>query len=162
MDSAIQQLQRVLQLALNSPYEGERTKAVSLLVQRLVDTGLSLSDLDPSFQEPTSENLLRERAGLAYDFEIVLKSSEEAMFYRGVIEDFAPQSVIGLDGHRLLCHAPITVRQRANDIFSRHVPSLQNRLVLAQKQALREYQIRRETLFQEAIAIELTQVQREE
>lgn len=162
MDAAIQQLQRILRLALESPYEGERAKAVSLLMQRLVDTGLSLSDLDPSFQGPTSENLLRERAGLAYDFEIVLKSSEEAIFYRSVIEGFAPQSVIGFDGHRLLCRAPITVRQRSNDIFTRHALSLQNRLVLAQKQALREYQIRRQTLFQEAIAVELTQVQQGE
>lgn len=159
MDSTIQQLQRVLRLALDSPYEGERTKAVSLLMQRLADTGLSLSDLDPSFQGPTPENLLRERAGLAYEFEIVLKSSEEAIFYRSVIEGFAPQSVIRLDDHRLLCRAPITARQRADGIFAQHATSLQNRLVLAQKQALREYQLRRQTLFQEAIAVELTQIQ---
>lgn len=159
MDAAIQQLQRVLRLALDSPYEGERTKAVSLLMQRLVDADLSLSDLDPSFQGPSSENLLRERAGLAYDFEIVLKSSEEAVFYRSVIEGFAPQSVIGFDGHRLLCRAPRNIKQRSDDVFTRHASSLQNRLVLAQKQALREYQIRRQALFEEAIATELTQVQ---
>ncbi|WP_216327399.1 hypothetical protein [Deinococcus aestuarii] len=157
MEATREQLRRVLQLALNSPYEGERAKAASLLLQRLEASGLTLADLDPSFHVPAPENALRERAGLPYEFEVTLNSREEALLYGGLLEALVPSSVTWLEGHRLLCLAPASVRQKADDLFRRRAPSLHLRLAAAQKQALQEYQVRRRVLFEQAVAAELEQ-----
>lgn len=157
MEATRDQLRRVLQLALNSPYEGERAKAASLLLQRLEASGLTLADLDPSFLVPAPENVLRERAGLPYEFEVTLSSREEALLYCGLLESLVPSSVTWIEGHRLRCRAPASARQKTDDLFRHHAPSLQRRLAAAQKQAMQEYQVRRRVLFEQAVVAELKQ-----
>ncbi|AZI45261.1 hypothetical protein EHF33_20360 (plasmid) [Deinococcus psychrotolerans] len=155
MEDQREQLRRVLQLALHSPYEGERAKAVALLLQRLETTRLTLADLDASFNVPFAENVLKERADLVCDFEVLLKSREEALLYSGLIEALVPASVTWLEGHHLLCRATPSVRRKIEALFQQHVNSLQRRLIAAQKQAMQEYQVRRQILFERAVTAEL-------
>ncbi|GGK42381.1 hypothetical protein GCM10008955_40160 [Deinococcus malanensis] len=155
MDEIHGQLQRVLKLALNSPYEGERRKAASLLLQRLEHVGLTLGDLDPSLSTPEAENSFRQQAGLAYQFEISLKSREEAMFYSGLLSRSPESWVTWLEGHRLLCQANSSAKQEADRLFQMHALQLQQRLVLAQQAAMKEYNERRRQLFLQAVEEEL-------
>lgn len=158
MDATRQQLQRVLQLALHSPYEGERAKAVSLLLQRLHKEGLSLGDLDSAFQVAEADNVLKQRAGLPYEFEVVLKSREEALLFHGLLQRFDFTSTTWLEGHRLLCTASPATKRAAEELFSEHTDSLQARLAAAQQQAMSEYQQRRKLLFTQAVEDELRQL----
>ncbi|WP_019588723.1 hypothetical protein [Deinococcus apachensis] len=157
MDGANEQLKRVLQLALHSPFEGERAKAAALLVQRLQRAGLTLSDLDPSFGADDGENALRQRADLPYEFEVTLKSREEALLYHGLLQRSASSSAVWLESHRLLCTASPTAKQSADDLFAKHMASLQRRLAEAQQRAMREYNDRRKVLFEQAVVEELRQ-----
>lgn len=156
-----EQLRRILQLALSTPYEGEKEKAVALLVQRLGREGWQLSDLDPSFSGPDQENRLRERAGLPYLFEVTLRSREEASFYARLVQRVSREegSVTWLEGHRLRCRASREIRERVEAGFAQHSPSLGQRLAHAQQQALQEYQERRRTLFEQAVEDEVAGVE---
>lgn len=153
------QLKRILQLALLSPYEGERSKAVSRLLQRLADNELTLMDIDGSFQGEDQENQLRQRANLPHKFLVSLKSHEEALLYKGIIEQLAVESVINLESHRVHCLASTRVKEMAIEIFECHTQSLQVRLAEAQKEAMREYNARRRELFLGAVMAELSKIE---
>lgn len=154
MDSPHEQLRRVLQLALHSPYEGERTKAVALLVQRMGREGVALADLDPSFHVVDPENELRRRANLPYTFEVTLKSQEEALLFQGLLEQ-ASASATPIESHRLRCVASPAIKAATEKQFEHQITSLQRRLAEAQRQAMAEYQVRRRRLFKEAVEAEL-------
>ncbi|RJF75701.1 hypothetical protein D3875_01245 [Deinococcus cavernae] len=155
MNTDHDQLRRVLQLALNSPYEGERRKAVALLLQRMERECISLSDLDPSFCRSDTANTLRHRARLPYEFEVTLKSHEEAQLYEGLLKRHGDTAVSWLEGHRLLCVASPEVKAEVEGILQATVDSLRKRLAAAQQQAMGEYQQRRKVLFAQAVADEI-------
>lgn len=159
MDGLQEQLRLVLNLALNSPYEGERMKAASLLLQRLEKAGLTLGHLDASLKTPEAENGFRRHAGLAFEFEMVLKSREEALFYSGLLKRSPESSTTWLEGHRLLCKATSASKQEADRLFGAHAVQLQRRLVSAQQLAMKEYNERRKALFLQAVEEELGRAQ---
>ncbi|WP_158679833.1 hypothetical protein [Deinococcus sp. NW-56] len=150
MDSPHEQLRRVLQLALHSPYEGERAKAVALLVQRMEREGVDLPDLDPSFRVADAENELRRRANLPYTFEVTLKSHEEALLFQGLLEQASASATL-IESHRLRCVASPAAKAATEVQFEQQVLLLQRRLAEAQKQAMAEYQVRRRMLFMEVV-----------
>lgn len=156
-----EQLQRILRLALRSPYEGERSKAVALLLTRLEREQLTLTDLDGSFNVGDDGNTLRFRARLPHEFEVCLKSREEAQLYEGLLTRYPATSCIWLEGHRLQCVASSEVREQVEDLVRSSLQSLQSRLATAQQQAMAEYQQRRRALFAQAVAEELNQLQQD-
>ncbi|WP_027482406.1 hypothetical protein [Deinococcus pimensis] len=160
MDVSLEQLRRVLALALNSPYDGEKEKAVSLLLGRLERDGLRLADLDARFDVPDPVGALRELSGLEHTFEVTLKSREEAAFYAGLTRRLsrAAEPVVWLEGHRLRCRASRAAREQIEQVFVGRAEALQQRLGRAQQQAMAEYQARRRALFQQAIEEELSQM----
>ena len=155
MDIAHEQLRRILQLALHSPYEGERRKAVALLLQRLERENVMLAELDFSFGSGDTTNILRLRARLPYEFEVSLKSREEAQLYEGLLQLHADTSSTWLEGHRLRCVASAEVKAQVDQRLQSSLDSLQRRLAAAQQQAMTEYQQRRRVLFAQAVADEL-------
>ena len=158
MDTAHAQLRRILQLALHSPYEGERSKAVSLLLQKLEREKLTLADIDPSFTSQDTANELRFRANLPYVFEVTLKSHEEALFYEGLLARYPDTSSEWLEGHRLQCKAFPNVKLEIDHLLAVNLVSLQHRLAVAQKQAMAEYHARRKQLFAQAVTEELFRI----
>lgn len=157
MTSNYDQLHRILSLVLNSPYEGEKEKAVAVLLHRLDQVGLNLADLDATFAGPEPENTLRQRAGLAYDFEVSFRSPEEAMFYARLVERLTKGGgyIQWLDGHHIRCRLSQATRHLVDEVFIHHIPSLQQRIALAQKQVMSEYNVRRRALFRQAIEDEV-------
>ncbi|KEF34107.1 hypothetical protein RDMS_08850 [Deinococcus sp. RL] len=153
MDRDLDQLRRILNLALHSPYDGEKEKAVALLHLRLTKSGLRLRDLDAGFQEQDDENELRRRAGLAHYAEVTFHSHEEAALYASLLRQATgtSDSAAWLEGHRLLVHATLAQRQAADEAFAERQHVLHERLAQAQQQALREYHERRRALFQQAV-----------
>lgn len=158
MDTPHEQLRRILQLALHSPYEGERSKAVSLLLQKLEREALTLSDIDASFSAQDAANALRFRANLPFEFEVSLKSHEEAQFYEGLLTRHPETTTVWLEGHRLLCKASPQVKREIDELLQKSLPTLQQRLAEAQKQAMVEYHERRRVLFMQAVAEEIDRV----
>lgn len=159
MESTHSQLKRILQLALHSPYPGERNKAASLLILRLERDAIKLADLDPSFDADATANTLKCRAGLPYEFEVTLKSREEAQLYEGLLCRYAETSTAWLEGHHLRCVATADIKAKVDQLHRTSLISLQRRLATGQRQAMMEYQERRASLFARAVAEELTEVE---
>lgn len=147
------QLQKILRLALGTPYPGEREKAVGLLVPRLRQTGLNLHDLDPTFPPGAQENELRERAGLCFHFEMTLNSAEEALLFLTLLRRLGPIGSEGkhTTGHQLQCFSDTATKERVIREVSRQRAELGVRLGVAQQQAQREYRLRRDELFHQAV-----------
>ena len=101
-------LHRILQLALSSPYEGEREKAVTLLMSLLERSELSLHQLDRSFASGDGADELRKRVGLPASHIFRVKSREEAVLYghlmrRIVGTHLAPQMAEVTAGYEVTC-----------------------------------------------------------
>ncbi|GAA3994085.1 hypothetical protein GCM10022631_00200 [Deinococcus rubellus] len=92
---------------------------------------------------------------MPYDFEVSLKSREEALLYSGLLQRSASVSVHWLESHRLQCRASQADKQTADGLFEQLLPSLQRQLAAAQQQAMKEYQTRRQVLFDQAVTQEL-------
>lgn len=149
-------LHRVLQLALTSPYEGEREKAVALFLSLLERTELSLHQLDRSFAPGDGANELRKRVGLPFSCVRSVKSREEAALYRHLVQrsagpDTPVQTAEVADGYELTCTLTLHAKERTDQAFAAARDNLPEYLAAAQQLALREYQARRKVLFNEAI-----------
>lgn len=149
-------LHRVLQLALNSPYEGEREKAVALFLSLLERTELSLHNLDRSFAPGDGENELRKRVGLPAQYNVTCSSREEAMLYRHLVRRFSlletPVHLLETKtGYELRCTLTPVAKTQVDHAFSVTKINLPSRLAAAQQQALNEYRARRQALFEEAV-----------
>ena len=149
-------LHRVLQLALTSPYEGEREKAVALFLVLLEKTELSLHQLDRSFAPGDGGNELRKRVGLPAQYSVTCSSREEAMLYRHLIRRFNPletpvQLLEAATGYELRCTMTPVFKDRVDHAFSITKIDLPGQLAAAQQQALSEYQARRRVLFEAAV-----------
>lgn len=149
-------LYRVLQLALTSPYEGEREKAVALFLSLLEKAELNLHQIDRSFELGDESNALRKRAGLPTSYVLSVKSLEEAVLYRHLAERAAGrgipvQTAEVADGYELTCTLTPSAKDRADQAFTFARAKLSKALSTAQQQAQSEYQSRRKVLFDEAI-----------
>ena len=149
-------LYRVLQLALTSPYEGEREKAVALFLSLLEKTELSLHQLDRSFGPGDGANALRTRVGLPAQFSVTCNSREEATLYRHLVRRFSPlekpvQLLESSAGYEVRCTLTPSAKVRVDHAFTVTRIDLPGQLAAAQQQALIEYQARRQVLFEEAI-----------
>ena len=149
-------LHRVLQLALTSPYEGEREKAVALFLVLLGKTELSLHQLDRSFGQGDGADALRKRAGLPTSYVLSVKSREEAALYRHLAERAVGQgtpvqTAEVADGYKLTCTLTPNAKERTDQAFTAARADLSEALAAAQQRALSEYQARRQVLFEEAI-----------
>ena len=122
---------------------------------------LSLMDLDVSFTASDDANILRFRARLPYEFEVSLKSREEAQLYEGLLGRYPATSCVWLEGHRLKCVASSEVKEQVDHLLQSSLKSLQHRLATAQQQAMAEYQRRRHALFAQAVAEELNKLQQD-
>ncbi|WP_425145059.1 hypothetical protein [Deinococcus sp.] len=147
---------RVLKIALDSPYEGEREKSVGLVLRLLERAGLRLRDIDASFAAGSGEAQLRARARLACEYLEFFRSREEALLYLHLFRRLAPaapppQPGEDARGYTLGCYASPETRQRLDAAFQGHLAQLQAALATAQAQALREYQARRRELFEQAV-----------
>ena len=149
-------LHRVLQLALTSPYEGEREKAVALFLGLLGKTELSLHQLDRSFVAGDGAEALRKRARLPSSYVLSVKSREEAALYRRLVQRAAgPGAPVQIaevaDGYELTCTFTPNAKERTDQAFAAARAYLPEALAAAQQQALSEYQARRQVLFDEVI-----------
>jgi hypothetical protein len=149
-------LHRVLQLALNSPYEGEREKAVALFLSLLDKTDLSLHQLDRSFAPGDRGNELRKRVGLPAQYSVTCSSREETMLYRHLVRRFSlletpVQLLEAKTGYELRCTLTPAAKAQVDHAFSATKINLPSRLAAAQQQALSEYRARRQVLFEEAV-----------
>ncbi|WP_407541684.1 hypothetical protein Q0M94_19535 (plasmid) [Deinococcus radiomollis] len=149
-------LHRVLQLALTSPYEGEREKAVGLFLGLLEKTGLSLHQIDRSFEPDDGMNALRKRAGLAAQFSVLCNSREEAVLYGHLVRRFSTlekpvQFLEAKTGFEVRCILTPLLKAQVDRAFTVTRVSLPGQLAVAQQQALKEYQARRQQLFEEII-----------
>ena len=150
-------LTRVLKIALNSPYEGERQKAVALLSTLLAAQGLRVAQLDTSFAPGDDLDEVRRRAGLPYRFTLSFKSREEGALFRSLLKGLAPleaggaELIQGAQGYLLTCVARAASKARAERAYLAARPQLQRGLAAAQERAMQEYRRRRHALFEEAI-----------
>ncbi|MFC4452327.1 hypothetical protein [Deinococcus sonorensis] len=150
-------LQRVLHLALSSPYPGERDKAVTLLAQLLAKAGIGLHQLDGSFTPGASLDDLRRRAGLPCPHTVLIRSREELTLYHHLIRQLAPHAwppaalAEDTQGYRLTYVVEAALHLELDRRYQQARTALPARLAAAQQQAQREYQARRQVLFDEAI-----------
>ena len=98
---------------------------------------------------------------MPYEFEVSLKSREEAQLYEGLLGRYPATSCVWLEGHRLKCVASVEVKEQVDHLVRSSLQSLQSRLATAQQQAMAEYQQRRRALFAQAVAEELNRLQQD-
>lgn len=149
-------LYRILQLALSSPYEGERQKAVTLFLGLLEKSELSLHQLDRSFVPGDGAHELRKRVGLPVRTVFCVKSHEEAILYSHLVQrvsgpEVMPQTTEVSDGYEVTCTLNSAAQHQTQQAFAAARKDLSGQLAAAQQQALSEYQTRRRFLFEEAI-----------
>ncbi|ADY26622.1 hypothetical protein Deipr_1482 [Deinococcus proteolyticus MRP] len=147
----IAKMQKVLRIALHSPYPGEKAKAISLLERWLESGKHFLYDLDTTFAKEATIETLKSRAGIALKHEVKFRSHEEALLYVRILEKHTKLEVTWLEGHHISYETSFELRDSVEADFRQCLPTLQQYLSSAQQQALQEYQQRRKELFRDAI-----------